>query len=195
MAASLPPISSIACSQLTRVHWPLTSFIGYFSRRSPWTSSRTAAPLAQCEPRLMGESQLGSCPIQTPLATSAVTVQPTEQWVQMFLRMAISAPAGGGGPACALRTDPGASTPSAARPPPRRPDRRSNVRRSMPAVEAGVAANAPRWTGRCVLLISTGASSARVAVDAIVGLHVLGLAIAGLSLLIAGLSVGTGTLR
>ena len=45
------------------------------------------APLAQCEPRLIGLSQLGSCPIQTPLATSAVTVQPTAQCVQMLLRV------------------------------------------------------------------------------------------------------------
>ena len=50
----------------TRVHWPLTSFIGYFRRRSPGTSSRTEAPLAQCEPRLIGESQLGSWPTHTP---------------------------------------------------------------------------------------------------------------------------------
>ena len=35
----------------------------------------------------MGESQLGSWPIHTPFATSAVTVHPTEQCVQMFLRM------------------------------------------------------------------------------------------------------------
>src|SRR2546425_5057779 len=47
---------------------PLTSFIGYFKRRSPCTSSRTEAPLAQCEPRLIGESQPGSWPIHTPFA-------------------------------------------------------------------------------------------------------------------------------
>src|SRR3954454_18397341 len=76
---SLSPISSIACSQLTRFHLPPLSFNGYLSRRSLITSSRTDAPLAQCEPRLNGESQLGSCPIHTLLATSAVTVQPTEQ--------------------------------------------------------------------------------------------------------------------
>src|SRR5580692_11699131 len=98
-----------------RVHWPSTSFIGYFSRRSPCTSSRTEAPLAQCEPRLMGLSQLGSWPIQILLATSAVTVQPTEQCVQMFLRTATLAPAGGGGPAAAWRTEPSESAPSAAR--------------------------------------------------------------------------------
>src|SRR5260370_1097976 len=101
MARSLSAISSIAWSQLTRVHWPLTSFIGYFRRRSPCTSSRTEAPLAQCEPRLIGESQPGSWPIHTPFATSATTVQPTEQCVQMFLRMVTCAPAGGGAAAAA----------------------------------------------------------------------------------------------
>src|SRR5438309_226748 len=100
----LSPISLIAWSQLTRVHWPFTSFSGYFSRFSPETSSRTEAPLAQCEPRLNGLSQLGSWPIHTPFETSAVTVQPTEQWVQMLLRTSIAAPLAAGGPASALRT-------------------------------------------------------------------------------------------
>src|SRR5215813_14728794 len=100
---------------MIRVHWPSTSFSGYLSRRSPETSSRTAAPLAQCEPRLIGLSQLGSWPIQTPFATSAVTVQPTEQWVQMFLRIATAAPTAGGGPAAALRTAPRGNAPSVAR--------------------------------------------------------------------------------
>src|SRR3954469_12899035 len=122
MLISLSPMSLIAWSQLTRVHWPPTSFIGYFKRRSPETSSRTDAPLAQCEPRLIGESQLGSWPIQTPLATSAVTVQPTEQWVQMLLRTVPCAPAGGGGPAFACRTRPSGSAPSAASPPATRPE-------------------------------------------------------------------------
>src|ERR1700741_2693636 len=102
-----------------RVHGPSTSFIGYSSRRSPLTSSRTEAPLAQCEPRLIGLSQLGSWPIQTPFATSAVTVQPTAQWVQTLLRTVTWAPAGGGGPASALRTAPSESAPSVARPPAR----------------------------------------------------------------------------
>src|SRR5246127_1379035 len=97
-----------------RVHWPPTSFNGYFSRRSPETSSRTEAPLAQWEPRLIGLSQLGSCPIHTPLATSAVTVQPTAQWVQMLLRVITCAPAGGGGPALACRTLPSGKVPNAA---------------------------------------------------------------------------------
>ena len=60
--------------------------------------------MAQCEPRLIGLSQPGSWPTHTPFSTSAMTVQPTEQCVQMFLRR-MAAPAGaGGGPASALRT-------------------------------------------------------------------------------------------
>src|SRR3979490_2316161 len=117
MALSLSPISSMACCQDTLVHCPFTSFIGYFRRRSPCTSSRTDAPFAQCEPRLIGESQPGSWPILTPLATSATTVQPTEQCVQMFLRMVTATPGAAGGPACALRTLPSGSGASVARAP------------------------------------------------------------------------------
>ena len=122
----------MAWSHLMRVHWPLTIFIGYFRRRSPITSSRTEAPLAQCDPRLIGDSQLGSWPIHTPLDTSAVTVQPTAQCVQMLLRMVTAAPLAGGGPAFALRTLASGKAPSVARPPAARPDRRRKVRRSTP---------------------------------------------------------------
>ena len=44
---------------------------------------------------MIGESQPGSWPIQTPFDTSAITVQPTEQCVQMFLRIVTAAPARG----------------------------------------------------------------------------------------------------
>src|ERR1700680_4959367 len=111
-----------------RVHWPPTSFSGYLSRRSPDTSSRTAAPLAQCDPRLIGLSQLGSWPIHTPLATSAVTVQPTAQWVQMLLRIVAFAPAARGGPALAWRTLPSGNVPTVARPPATSPERRRKPR-------------------------------------------------------------------
>src|SRR6476646_7463878 len=114
----------MARSHGTRVHWPFTSFIGYLSRRSLCTSSRTEAPLAQCEPRLNGLSQLGSWPIHTPLETSAVTVQPTAQCVQMLLWIVTAAPCAGGGPASALRTLASGSVPRAARLPATTPDRR-----------------------------------------------------------------------
>src|SRR6516225_5523506 len=97
------------------VHWPPASFIGYFRRRSPLTSSRTEAPLAQCEPRLSGESQLGSWPTHTPFTTSAVTVQPTEQWVQMFLRITEPTVSGPATAASALWTVPSGIVPSTAR--------------------------------------------------------------------------------
>src|SRR5262249_61108684 len=98
-----------------RVHWPLASFIGYFRRRSPLTSSRTEAPLAQCDPRLIGESQLGSCPIQTSLRTSAVTVQPPEQCVQMLLRIIAPALSGPAAAASALPTGPRGIVPGTGR--------------------------------------------------------------------------------
>src|SRR5256885_15262215 len=118
--------------------------MGAFSRRSPCTSSRTAAPLAQCEPRLIGESQAGSCPTQTPFCTSAITVQPTEQCVQMFFLTSVGAPTILG-PASALRTEPSGIKPSAAPAPAARPERRRKVRRSS-TPEARPAA-APCQTG------------------------------------------------
>src|SRR5690242_12092235 len=130
MSWILSPISFIAVSHDTRLHCPLLSFMGYFRRRSPETSSRTEAPLAQWEPRLIGDSQLGSWPIQTPFETSAVTVQPTEQCVHTLLRMVTCAPDAGGGPASALRMLPSGSVPTAARPPATRPERRRKLRRS-----------------------------------------------------------------
>ena len=68
---------------------------------------------------MIGESQPGSWPIHTPFDTSAITVQPTEQCVQMFLRSVTAAPRAGGGPASALRTLPSGSAPTAASPPAR----------------------------------------------------------------------------
>src|SRR5262249_36762474 len=116
-----------------------------------------AAPCAQCEPRLIGLSQAGSCSIHTPLATWAMTVQPTEQCVQTFLRTVTAAPGGGGGPASALRTAPTDKVPTAARLPAARPDRRRKLRRSRsPLVCGGSAApNVLRRSSRCALLIST----------------------------------------
>src|SRR5260370_7726160 len=115
-----------------RTHFPSTSFVGYLRRRSPLTSSRTDAPLEQCDPRLIGLSQLGSWPSQTPFCTSAVTVQPTEQCVQMLLRVSTGIPDFGGGPASALRTPLTGSVPIAARAPAARPGRPRNAPRPIP---------------------------------------------------------------
>jgi hypothetical protein len=43
--------------------------------------SRTEAPLAQCAPRLIGESNTGSWRIHTPFCTTASIAHPTEQCV------------------------------------------------------------------------------------------------------------------
>src|SRR6476661_2099638 len=173
----------MAWSHDSRVHSPLTSFIAYFRRRSPCTSSRTEAPLAQCEPRLIGLSQAGSWPTHTPFCTSAITVQPTEQCVQMFFLISVGAPTILG-PACALRTDPSGIKPSAAPAPAARPDRRRNVRRSRtpearpaatPCKRALPANPSLRFINMCVVR--------SIAVDAIVVLDVVGFLISGLDAL------------
>src|SRR6266853_3663 len=66
-----------------RWYLPFTSFIGYFSRCecSVMPCSRTEAPLAQCAPRLRGESNTGSWRTHTPFCTTASMAQPTEQCV------------------------------------------------------------------------------------------------------------------
>src|SRR4051812_22967212 len=96
--------------------------------------------------------------------------------------------------ASALRTPPTESVLSAARPPPASPDRRRKVRRSSPVLWADrPSATDPRdaeldcW--RCVLLISTAASSTRITIDAIVRLHVIGLFVTRLALVIVVLAV------
>src|SRR5271157_5172357 len=84
IASSRALTSLSASSQDIFCHLPLTSFIGDFSRCecAIMPCSRTDAPLAQCAPRLRGESNTGSCRIQTPFSTTASTEQPTEQCVQ-----------------------------------------------------------------------------------------------------------------
>src|ERR1700694_1199592 len=173
----------MACSHNRRCHSPLTSFIGYFRRRSPWTSSRTEAPLAQWDPRLIGLSQAGSWPTQTPFWTSAITVQPTEQCVQMFFLISVGAPTIFG-PACALRTDPSGINPNAAPAPAAMPERRRNVRRSrtpearpaaIPCKRARLADPSLRFINICV--------APSIAVDAIVCLDVLGFPVASLDAL------------
>src|SRR5213080_547271 len=182
----------MAWSHDSRVHSPLTSFIGYFRRRSPCTSSRTEAPLAQCEPRLIGLSQAGSWPTQTPFCTSPITVHPTEQCVQMFFLISVGAPTFSG-PACALRTEPSGIRPIAAPAPAARPDRRRNVRRSrtpdarpaaIPCKRALPADPSLRFINMCVV--------PSIAVDAIVIIDVVGLLVAGLEALGARLVVGYG---
>src|SRR6185369_516581 len=84
ICSSLSPISLIACSHVMRRYLPSTSFIGYFRRCefSVMPCSRIDAPLAQCAPMLIGESNTGSCRTHTPSWTTASMEQPTEQCVQ-----------------------------------------------------------------------------------------------------------------
>src|SRR5258708_520337 len=83
IASSLSPISLIAVSQEMRRYLPSMSFIGYLRRCecSVMPCSRMLAPLAQCAPRLIGESNTGSWRTHTPSATTASIEQPTEQCV------------------------------------------------------------------------------------------------------------------
>src|SRR3954462_11353808 len=173
----------MAWSQPIFCHSPLTSFIGYFRRRSLCPISRIAAPWAHCEPRLIGLSQAGSWPTQTPFCTSAITVQPTEQCVQMFFLISVGAPMIFG-PACALRTEPSGINPIAAPAPAARPERRRNVRRSrtpdarpaaIPCKRALPADPSLRLINMCVV--------PSIAVDAVVVLDVIGLLVARLDAL------------
>jgi hypothetical protein len=83
IARSLSPISLIASSHVMRRYLPSTSFIGYLRRCecSVMPCSRMLAPLAQWAPRLIGESNTGSCRTHTPSVTMASMAQPTEQCV------------------------------------------------------------------------------------------------------------------
>src|SRR5688572_9325593 len=111
----------MASDQEMRWYVPSTSFIGYLRRRSPWPCSRTEAPLAQWAPRLKGLSNPGSWPTQTPFSTSAITVQPTEQWVHTVL-ICSTAPDAAVAWAFALVTMPPDSVAAAATPPAVRPE-------------------------------------------------------------------------
>src|SRR5262249_29340549 len=124
--------------------------------------------------------------IQTPFCTSAVTVQPTEQWVQMLLRTSTGAPACGGGPASALRTLESGSAPRGASPPAASPERRRKPRRASapPDCAASAAARPLRRVSRSCRLISMAASSLRVPVDPVIGFDVIAFLIARLALLV-----------
>src|SRR5688572_23806826 len=84
-----------------RFHLPPSSFTGYLRRCESCVTpcSRIEAPLAQCAPRLNGESNTGSWRTQTPFSTTASMAQPTEQCVHtvrlisMFLACAFCASA------------------------------------------------------------------------------------------------------
>src|SRR5512144_749695 len=140
-SSSILALTSLsASSQLMRWYLPLTSFIGYFRRYSPWPFSRTAAPLAQCEPRLIGLSNTGSWRTQTPFSTTASIAQPTEQWphtVRLTSTFLSPAAAFAGSAACAFFTSESCDTAMPAPTP--RPERRRKARRSI----VGIARDTP----------------------------------------------------
>src|SRR5688572_15286316 len=159
--SSLSPTSLIACSQLMRRYLPSTSFIGYLRRCecSVMPCSRTEAPLAQCAPRLMGESNTGSWRTQTPSTTIASIAQPTEQCVHTE-RLTSVLPV----LACALASEitlsgswlAKAAAPAAI-PEPLRNERRSNVR--APSAEAARASGSTFWALASDLRVSSMAGS------------------------------------
>src|SRR4029079_9431321 len=131
-------ISFSAWSHEIRSYLLPTSFIGVLSRYSPWPCSRSAAPLAQCEPRLSGESKTGSWRTQTPFSTTASTAQPTEQWEHTVRRTTSDF---SGVPVSAASAFFTSESCAVARPTPTpSPERRRNARRSI----VGTARRTPR---------------------------------------------------
>src|SRR3954452_11430863 len=118
----------------------------------------------------------------------------------MFLRMVtcwLGCRPEGSAAARAFRTDPSWIAPAAARPPTARPERRRNVRRSSASAArpAATPCNLARLASPLFLLINMAASLLKglVAVGAVEGLDVVGLAVAALALLparIVGLRLG-----
>src|SRR5262245_39974325 len=128
-----------ASSQLIFWYLPLTSFIGYLRRYSPCPFSRTAAPLAQCEPRFSGLSNTGSWRTHTPFSTTASIAQPTEQWPHTVrLTSTFLSPPPAASLASVFFTS--VSCDAAMPAPTPRPERRRKARRSI----VGIARPTPR---------------------------------------------------
>src|SRR5688572_2636538 len=92
--------------------------------------SRIDAPLAQCAPRLIGESKTGSCRTHTPFCTTASTEQPTEQCVHT-VRLTSTVPPVWVSAARAFPIIENGSWLNAAPAPTPIPERLRNVRRSI----------------------------------------------------------------
>src|SRR5688500_1225462 len=128
---SLSAISVYAWSQEIFFHLPPSSFTGYFRRCESWVMpcSRIEAPLAQCAPRLRGESNPGSWRTHTPFCTTASMAQPTEQCVQT-VRLTSTLPVASSF-ACASPIMLNGSCEATATLPAPTPERFRKVRRSM----------------------------------------------------------------
>src|SRR5688572_27333208 len=135
-----------------RFHLPPSSFIGYLRRCESCVMpcSRTEAPLAQCAPRLIGESNTGSCRTQTPFCTTASIAHPTEQCVHT-VRFTSSLPAAGSC-ASALPIMLNGSCDATAPAPTPMPERLRKVRRSIVFAMAPAAARARRDCGAAWVL-------------------------------------------
>src|SRR5438067_1981651 len=92
--------------------------------------SRTEAPLAQCAPRLSGESNTGSWRTHTPFCTTASIAQPTEQCVHT-VRLTSSWPPSSFASARPMMLN--GSCAATAAPPMPTPERLRNARRSIVA--------------------------------------------------------------
>src|SRR4029079_3666610 len=144
-------ISSYAWSHEIRFHLPPSSFIGYFRRCESCVMpcSRTEAPLAQCAPRLIDESNTGSWRTHTPFCTTASMAQPTEQWVHT-VRLNPSLPSRFFASARSI-IEKGSCDATAPAPTPI-PERFRKVRRSIVFARALVAASDRRDCGAALLL-------------------------------------------
>src|SRR5438045_7736695 len=145
--------------------------------------SRSDAPLAQCAPRLRGESNTGSWRIQTPFCTTASIEQPTEQCVQI-VRFTSILPSSLFASAVPIMLY--GSCAATAPAPSVTPERLRNVRRSMVAASAPDNPRASRFCGAAVEVafrVSSMAGSSDLRGPVVV-VHVLACLVAAASTLV-----------
>src|SRR5436190_3310311 len=197
MSSSLCEISSYAWSHEMRCHLPPESFIGYFRRCDSCVMpcSRTEAPLAQCAPRLSGESNTGSCRTHTPFCTTASIEQPTEQCVHT-VRFTSSLPSSALASARSMMLN--GNCEASAAPPTPIPERLRKPRRSMVFPATADTARVSRARGASwvvALRVSSMALSSDLG-GAVVVVHVLARLIAARRTLVVRRSgLGGGRFR
>src|SRR5512135_1223043 len=189
MSRSFLEISSYAWSQEILFHLPSSSFIGYLRRCESCVTpcSRAEAPLAQCPPRLSGESNTGSCRVHTPFSTTASMAQPTEQCVHTVRRTSTLPLAAGASAASERPIMLNGSWVASAPAPTVNPDRLRNVRRSIVLARTPDTLRARRGWATAVaadFLVSSMAPSSNlggavVVIDVLRGLVAAGRALAG----------------
>src|ERR1700682_4737291 len=148
--------------------------------------SRIDAPFAQCAPRLIGESNTGSCRVHTPFWTTASIAQPTEQCVQT-VRLTSTLPSSSFFASAwpiMLKGSCEATAPA----PTVTPERLRNVRRSMVFASTPESPRDRRVWGTASLValrVSSMWGSSNLG-SAVVVVHVLGGLIAARSTLVVG---------